>query len=163
MNIFLDIGALESTDFKDSFFQITLAPLSFLTLYFKRFFLDYSDYNANNNFVFTHLCNGEQRLNINFYKLWYEGRKYNIAYHKYTMCFWNGWVFNLPFEQWRRGVPTLTSNLRKNMFMIKNYQNNRDKLLMRINNVDDISFVKHQIYWKKLGIHYIVRLKVHRS
>lgn len=78
MNIFLDIGALESTNFKDSFFQITLAPLSFLTLYFKKFFLDYSDYNVNNNLVFTHLCNGEQRLNINFYKLWYEGRKYNI-------------------------------------------------------------------------------------
>lgn len=78
MNIFLDIGALDDIDFKDSFFQITLPPLSFLTLYFKRFYLDYSDYNPDSNFVFTHLCNGDQRLNINFYKLWYEGRKYNI-------------------------------------------------------------------------------------
>ena len=78
MNIFLDIGAKDEKEFKDSFFQITLAPLSFLTLYFKRFYLDYSDYNVNNNLVFTHLCNGDQRLNINFYKLWYEGRKFNI-------------------------------------------------------------------------------------
>lgn len=78
MNIFLDIGAKDENDFKNSFFQITLTPLSFLTLYFKRFFLDYSDYNVNNNLVFTHLCNGEQRLNINFYRLWYDGRKFSI-------------------------------------------------------------------------------------
>lgn len=78
MNVFLDIGAKDQNDFKDSFFQITLGALSFLTLYVKKFYLDYSDYNLSNNLVFTHLCNGEQRLNINFYKLWYEGRKYNI-------------------------------------------------------------------------------------
>ena len=77
-NIFLDIGSNDDNDFKDAFFQISLAPLSFLTLYFKKFILDYSDYNAENNLVFSHLCNGNQRLNINFYKLWYQGRKYDI-------------------------------------------------------------------------------------
>ncbi len=77
-NIFLDIGAKNEFSFKDSFFQIALNPLSFLMLYFDEFKLDYSDYNSDNNNVFAHLCNGTQRLNINFYKLWYEGKKVNI-------------------------------------------------------------------------------------
>lgn len=78
-NIFLDIGYNDEIEFKDAFFQIALAPLSFLTLYFKKFTLDYSDYDADNNLVFAHLCNGKQRLNITFYKLWYQGKKYDIS------------------------------------------------------------------------------------
>ncbi len=74
-NLFLDIGVKNNLDIKKNFQEIILKPISFISNHFDKFHLDYSDYNNSFETVFTHHCNGNQRMSINFFKLWYEGVK----------------------------------------------------------------------------------------
>jgi dTDP-4-dehydrorhamnose reductase len=74
-NLFIDIGIKNQKSLKENFQDIILKPLSFINLHFDPFYLDYSDYNEEFETIFTHHCNHHQRMNINIFKLWYEGIK----------------------------------------------------------------------------------------
>lgn len=74
-SIFIDIGVKNQNETQKNFQEIIINPMSFINNYFNAFKLDYSDYNENMKSVLTHHMSGDQRMTINFFKLWYDGIK----------------------------------------------------------------------------------------
>jgi hypothetical protein len=74
-SIFIDIGVKNNGNTQKNFQEIIINPLSFINNHFNPFKLDYSDYNEYMNGVLTHHMSGNQRMTINFFKLWYDGIK----------------------------------------------------------------------------------------
>lgn len=74
-NIYLDVAVKNEKTISKNFQEVLINPLSFIHDHFKKFKLIYSDYNKENESLLTHHSNGEQRMTINFFKLWDDGIK----------------------------------------------------------------------------------------